>query len=83
MSSMVRITAVRLLGELLVEIKLTNCETKQLDVAPLLRGPVFDGVRTDDALFAQVAVDPEFGSLVWPTGADLCPDVLIGDRRTA
>ena len=83
MSSMVRITAVRVLGERRVEISLTSGETKQLDLEPLLRGPVFDGVRADDALFAQVAVDSEFGGLVWPTGADLCPDVLIRDRRPA
>jgi hypothetical protein len=28
--------------------------------------------------FAQVRVDPELGTVVWPNGADLDPDVLYG-----
>jgi hypothetical protein len=30
----------------------------------------------NDVFFAQVRVDPELGTLVWPNGADICPDVL-------
>jgi hypothetical protein len=30
----------------------------------------------DDAYFGQVRVDHELGTIVWPNGADLCPDVL-------
>jgi Protein of unknown function (DUF2442) len=30
----------------------------------------------DDAYFAQVRVDPELGTIAWPNGADVCPDVL-------
>ena len=26
--------------------------------------------------FAQVAIRPDLGTLVWPNGADVCPDVL-------
>ena len=28
--------------------------------------------------FAQVRVDPELGTVAWPNGADLDPDVLYG-----
>jgi hypothetical protein len=38
---------------------------------------VFEPLR-DPAYFAQVRVDPELGSVVWPNGADLDPDVLHG-----
>lgn len=31
---------------------------------------------TDDSYFRQVRVDPEMGTIVWPNGADVCPDVL-------
>lgn len=41
--------------------------------APL--GPVFEPLR-DVEYFAQVSVDTEIGTVVWPNGADLAPDVL-------
>ncbi len=39
----------------------------------------FDGVfapLNDPEYFRQVRVEPEFGTIVWPNGADVCPDVL-------
>ncbi len=36
-------------------------------------------IAKDDSLFAQVAVDPELGTITWPNGVDLDPDVLHGD----
>jgi len=30
----------------------------------------------DEALFAQARLDREAATVVWPNGADLCPDVL-------
>ena len=48
----------------------------ELDLARHVR---FDGVfapLTDPTVFAQATVDPDWGSVTWPGGADLCPDVL-------
>lgn len=39
------------------------------------KGPMFKPLR-DVAYFAKVAVDSELGTVVWPNGADLAPDVL-------
>jgi hypothetical protein len=39
----------------------------------------FEGVfaaLSDPGVFASVRVDPELGTIVWPNGADLDPDVL-------
>lgn len=33
----------------------------------------------DPSYFAQVRVDPEAGTVVWPNGLDLAPEVLHGD----
>ena len=38
-------------------------------------GPVFEPLK-DPAYFAQVTVDAELGTVVWPNGADLAPDAL-------
>ncbi len=38
-------------------------------------GPVFEPLR-DQLFFAQVSVDPDIGTVVWPNGADLAPDAL-------
>lgn len=58
----------------------------EVDLAARLR---FDGVFAglcDPAAFGQVCVDPDWGSVIWPGGADLCPDALrawLNERRVA
>lgn len=37
----------------------------------------------DPNYFAQVAVDPAAGTVVWPNGLDLAPEVLHGDHEPA
>jgi hypothetical protein len=46
-----------------------------VDVGPLLEGPVFEPLR-DPARFAELRVDSECGTVVWPNGADLAPEAL-------
>jgi hypothetical protein len=53
----------------------------ELDVLGRMRGPVFERARTPEG-FAQVGVDPESGTVVWPGGADLAPDTLYERIRT-
>jgi hypothetical protein len=48
----------------------------EIDLGPLLQFTgVFEPLR-DPQFFALVRVNPEIGTIVWPNGADLCPDVL-------
>ena len=49
-----------------------------VDLSDDLWGPVFEPLR-DPALFRQVRVDAEGGTVAWPTGADIDPLVLHGD----
>jgi Protein of unknown function (DUF2442) len=49
-----------------------------VDLTTKLRGdvgPMFKPLR-DESFFALVAVDEDLGTIVWPNGADLAPDVL-------
>jgi len=35
----------------------------------------------DPAFFAQVRVDPELGTVVWPNGTDMAPEPLYTEAR--
>lgn len=53
----------------------------EVDVLDRMHGPVFEEARTPEG-FAQVSVDSETGTVVWPGGADLAPDTLYERVRT-
>jgi len=42
---------------------------------------VLEPLRDDPELFRPVRVDEELGTIVWPNGADMDPDVLHGETR--
>jgi Protein of unknown function (DUF2442) len=73
--ALLRIRSVKPLEGFKLRLTLTDDSVIQRDVSRLLIGPVFEPVRKDPAFFAKVRV--EGGTVVWPNGADLCPDVLI------
>ncbi len=75
--NLLRIRNAVALGELKLRLTLTNGLVVERDISEVLVGPIFDPIRADPALFQQVRV--EEGTVVWPNGADLCPDVLIWD----
>lgn len=55
---------------------------RTVDLAGTMRGTMGEPLR-DPAFFRQVRVDPELGTVVWPNGLDLDPDVLHGDFEPA
>ena len=57
-------------------LQFDNGEHREVDIRALVP---FDGVfepLADESYFRQVRVEPDVGTIVWPNGADLCPDVL-------
>jgi len=72
---LVRIREAKPLDHYRVQLTLTDGRVIERDLEPMLVGPVFDEIREDQARFREMRV--EGGTLVWPAGADLCPDALI------
>lgn len=56
-------------------------EYKVVDLRQFLKGPVFEPLK-DPSYFRQVKVDHEAGTVIWPSGADLDPDVLYSRSIT-
>ncbi len=75
--ALIRIKQVEPLQGYRLRLTLSNGAVVERDVEKYLIGPVFDAIRTNPTLFAQVRVD--HGTVVWPGEIDLCPDVLIED----
>ena len=73
---LVRIKAVEVVDGFKVRLTFTNDSKKVIDLDPFLHGPIFDPLRRDPNLFRAVYVDHEAGTIVWPNGADIDPDVL-------
>ena len=80
---MIRVKSVRVLEGFQVRLLFTDGTEKTVDLSPYLRGPVFDPLKNDPSKFRQVRVDDELGTIVWPNGADVCPDVLFHGRLPA
>ena len=70
------VVEVRPLGGYRLLVRFDDGVVGELDLGQRL---TFDGVFAplrDPAAFAEVRVHPELGTVVWPGGADLDPDVL-------
>ena len=80
---MVDITDVRFVRDRVVRLWFSDGSERVVDLSSLLWGPAFEEIANDEDLFAQVQVDPEIGTITWPNGADLDPDVLHGDYEPA
>ena len=70
-----QITSAQALGGTCVRVQFSDGREAQIDLKPLLTGPMFDCLR-DPALFACFQLDEDLGTLVWANGADLAPEAL-------
>ncbi|MCX6627118.1 MAG: DUF2442 domain-containing protein [Candidatus Solibacter sp.] len=72
------VIAAKALGDYRLHLRFEDGVEGAVDLAPHLsfRG-VFEPLR-DPAYFAQVRVDLVLGTVAWPNGADVDPNVLYG-----
>lgn len=73
---LIDVVEARPLGDYRVHLLFEDGVEADLDLGELIR---FEGVFAplrDPARFAEVRVHPELGTICWPGGADLDPDVL-------
>jgi len=78
-----RITSVEPLDGFTLRLTFDDGVTREVDLEDELWGPMFEPLRNAPDLFRLVRVDPELGTVVWPNGADLDPDVLRGVQPPA
>jgi hypothetical protein len=69
------ITSVQPLDGFRVRIRFEDAVEGVVDLGHLSFQGIFAPLK-DPAYFRQVRVDRELGTIVWPNGADLDPDVL-------
>jgi len=72
-----RVREVQHVAEYRLELEFTDGTRGEIDFEARIlgRGGVF-GPLNDVEFFKLVQVDREAGTIVWPNGVDLCPDVL-------
>jgi len=70
-----RVESFRKLGTYVLEIWFDDGSARRIDFEPVLEGELFGPLR-DPQLFAQVKLDPEVHTLVWPCGGDFDPATL-------
>ena len=71
------ITDARILDGYRVELSFSDGVRGIVDLANRIvgRGGVFGPLEVPE-FFRQLSVDHELGTIVWPNGADICPDLL-------
>ncbi len=57
-----------------VLLEFADGTTKEVDLEPFLHGPIFAPVRDDLDFFRNLSIVG--GTIAWPNGADIDPDVL-------
>lgn len=74
MDKLVRIRHASVVEDHIVRLDFEDDSVKNVDLKPLMRGPIFDEIIENQDLFHQMTI--RGGTIAWPNGADIDPDVL-------
>ena len=75
-----RVTTVEPLEGFRLRLAFTDGLVREVDLSDELWGQMAEPLQDPD-YFRRVRVDTELGTVVWPNGYDLDPDVLHGDHE--
>ena len=75
-----RIVSVEPLDDFRLRLAFTDGVVREVDLSDDLWGQMAEPLKDPD-YFRRVSVDTELGTVVWPNGYDLDPDVLHGDHE--
>ncbi len=78
---LVRVRAVTPLKPYEARVEFSDATRRVIDLEMYLRGPVFEPIRNDPAVFCSMKV--EGGTIAWSNGADVDPDVLYHNLKPA
>jgi hypothetical protein len=72
---LVKVSDMVIIAPYTVRLSFDDGARQTIDFVPVLHGHTYSPLR-DRERFAQVRIDPEIGTLVWPNGADFDPATL-------
>lgn len=70
-----KVVSFRIVGPQILVVGFDDGTTRTIDFRPVLEGEIYSPLR-DQSVFAQVRIDTEAHTLVWPNGADFDPATL-------
>jgi len=73
MSKLLDIVNAEYIGDCKILFTFENGEKKLVNLEDMLWGEVFEPLK-DKTLFKQFKINKEYGTIVWPNGADVAPD---------
>jgi hypothetical protein len=77
---MPRLVEARYARDFVIWLRFDNGTEGEVDLAAELHGPIFEPLR-DPVYFKSFTLSPELHTLVWPNGADVAPEFLLGRLR--
>ena len=77
-----RVIDARHAGGYRVWLRFADGLSGEIDLGPELWGTVFEPLK-DEVEFAKVFVHPDWGTIAWPSGADLAPEFLYDELKAA
>ena len=72
---MIKVAAARHINEYVIWLRFSDGTEGEVDLRAELYGEVFEPLKNLD-VFKTFSVNPEWGTIAWPNGADLAPEFL-------